>query len=399
MPHIPNQPLGPDIVDSKLAFSMKHFFANNDPPPAPELQCALRGIEDLVDQIDDAKREISFWSERLHTLEANLKEHRGVVSAIRRMPAEILGQIFEAHQSLGSSFNSPSKSSRAELIHLMLVCRGWRTAALSAHGLWANISIDGIDGPGLSYDKLVVWLARAGNLPRRLVIALQRREDCPSLCSPQFGIDSTCILSRNLSLVRLILEGPPLEHLGVKVRHRSLVHSRRRVSATFLLLLILLSVRYRDYFNAWAKRHHCTTGVGGASRAPHLSPHSGRGVPRITERHPSDTVPMREPKRIAPCHSVHRVRPFTILKIRNLFPQVDRIEGQCGYWISLRRSFHPQLSGVAGTRSPRCHQRTRLFNHSNLEGLLPEALSHQGAHVSWYSRSASAGSSRPASPP
>ena len=136
------------------------------------------------------------------------------------MPAEILGHIFEAHQSVGSSFDSPSRPSRGELVHLMLVCRGWRAAALSAHGLWSNISIDGIEGPSLSYNKMAVWLARAGNLPRRLVIAMQRKEDCPNFCSPQFGVDSACILNRNRSLVRLLLEGPPLDHLGMKVRHR-----------------------------------------------------------------------------------------------------------------------------------------------------------------------------------
>ena len=204
---------------------LEPLFASNDPPPARELQWALYGIGDLVHQIDDVKRKISFWSERLQTLEVKLKEHRGVVSAIRRMPAEILGQIFEAHQSLRSSFDSPSRSSRRELVHIMLVCRGWRTAALSAHGLWTSILIEGIDGPGLSYEKLVVWLARAGNLPRRLVIAMQRREDCPSLCSPQFGVDSACILNRNRSLVRLLLEGPPLDHLGMKVRHRRCVEN------------------------------------------------------------------------------------------------------------------------------------------------------------------------------
>lgn len=202
--------------NSEEAFCIDHLLANNDPPSAPDLECVLRSIDNLKSEISDVSGRIALWTSQLRELERRLNQHNGVASAIRRMPEEVLGQIFVAYpfDVLGS------RHSRQELVQLMLVCRGWRESALAAHRLWATVCVDGVDAARLSYDKTAAWLTRAGDVPRTLAIRMLRIEDCASLCSAQFTFGPPCILSTNKSLARLLSEGPSLQRLDMEIRHR-----------------------------------------------------------------------------------------------------------------------------------------------------------------------------------
>ncbi|TEB38194.1 hypothetical protein FA13DRAFT_730054 [Coprinellus micaceus] len=209
------------MCDSKKAFSVDHLLVNNQPPPAPDLKRVLRSIDALQERIEVAEDRISYWTSQLRDLKKQLNQHLGVASPLRRIPTEVLGQIFMAYPyDVSTSLPAMTRSGRQELVNLMLVCRGWREAALSAHELWSAIQIDGVDASRLSYDKVIAWFIRAGDVPRTLTLSMSRTEDCPSLCTSQFTFASPCAMRRTLALTKLLSEGPPLWTLGVEVRHR-----------------------------------------------------------------------------------------------------------------------------------------------------------------------------------
>ncbi|KAJ3515619.1 hypothetical protein NMY22_g14406 [Coprinellus aureogranulatus] len=82
---------------SEEAASVDHLLAHNHPPSAADLALVLRGINSLQDEISDVKGEIAFWTSRLSKLEGRLDQHLGIASAMRRMPEEILAQVFLAY--------------------------------------------------------------------------------------------------------------------------------------------------------------------------------------------------------------------------------------------------------------------------------------------------------------
>ena len=207
--------------DSKKASSVHRLFVSNNPPSAANLKRVLHNIDALQEKIEVAEGRISYWTSRLSNLKERLNQQLGVASPLRRMPAEILGQIFLAYPyDVSTSLPTMTRPGRQELVNLMLVCRSWRAAALSAHKLWSAIQIDGVDAPRMSYDKAIAWFTRAGGVPRTLMLSMDRTEDCPSLCTSEFTFAPPCAMRRTLALIKLLTEGPPLQTLGIEVRHR-----------------------------------------------------------------------------------------------------------------------------------------------------------------------------------
>ncbi|KAJ7198363.1 hypothetical protein GGX14DRAFT_666728 [Mycena pura] len=92
-------------------------------------------ISVLGDQIAQAQRTLDRLDSQRTELEDLVESHCGVVSTIRRLPGDILGEIFS--QYLDAS-DSRSHSPKA-LSHLVGVCARWRAIALASPLLWRHI--------------------------------------------------------------------------------------------------------------------------------------------------------------------------------------------------------------------------------------------------------------------
>ncbi|KAJ7198375.1 hypothetical protein GGX14DRAFT_470268 [Mycena pura] len=92
-------------------------------------------ISILNDQIAQVQRTLRRLESQRAELADLVESHRGVVSTIRRLPEEVLGEIFS--QYLGAS-DSRLHSPKA-LSHIIGVCAGWRAIALASPLLWRHI--------------------------------------------------------------------------------------------------------------------------------------------------------------------------------------------------------------------------------------------------------------------
>ncbi|KAJ3528086.1 hypothetical protein NMY22_g9544 [Coprinellus aureogranulatus] len=122
-----------------------------------------------------------------------------LLSPQRRLPPEILGEIF-----LLVTPGILDKVGREIVVNMGLVSKHWRSAALCAHRLWNRVSIS----PALqhkAYDKIVGWLSRSGNAPKAL-----EYDAWSHLCTKSCN-------GENPLLHKLLLEGPPLKHLKLKI--------------------------------------------------------------------------------------------------------------------------------------------------------------------------------------
>jgi hypothetical protein len=162
-----------------------------------ELATVRRDIDDLKIKVSEAKS-------RLQELEKDLRLREAALSPMRQMPVEVLGEIF----SLALPDRFLDESGRQQLLNVSLVCRIWRDAALSARWLWGNVEVDHDVNP-TSSKKIISWLRRAGNCPKRLKVATSFCADEAMDCS---RLGSEC-KSRNASLAKLLTDGPTLDHL------------------------------------------------------------------------------------------------------------------------------------------------------------------------------------------
>ncbi|KAJ3828651.1 hypothetical protein EV361DRAFT_387764 [Lentinula raphanica] len=104
-----------------------------------------------------------------------VEAHRALMSPIRQIPDEVLGEIFV--HCLPTDRNAIRSLDEAPLI-LTTICRDWRRVALNTHRLWSSLHI--FLPPDLSHQAMSrrmtgvrMWLGRSGTLP--LSISLHTR--------------------------------------------------------------------------------------------------------------------------------------------------------------------------------------------------------------------------------
>ncbi|KAF6762451.1 hypothetical protein DFP72DRAFT_802369, partial [Ephemerocybe angulata] len=75
--------------------------------------------------------EIAKLRSQLDTLVEERRRHHAVLSPLRRMPLELLGEIFTMVLPYILDY-----SGRQDVINLGLVCKRWRDATIYTHRLW-----------------------------------------------------------------------------------------------------------------------------------------------------------------------------------------------------------------------------------------------------------------------
>jgi hypothetical protein len=129
---------------------------------APILQKALRHANSDIHELHGDIAHIQAILDELRLKRKSLRkftvEHNAFLAPIRRLPAEILIEIFMLCMSYDlSSFNPyrpPSLFGQ--------VCRGWRQVALSTQKLWSSITVT-YYRPSSAKAKL--WISRASSAP------------------------------------------------------------------------------------------------------------------------------------------------------------------------------------------------------------------------------------------
>ncbi|KAJ7465915.1 hypothetical protein FB451DRAFT_1041076, partial [Mycena latifolia] len=144
-------------------------------PCGEQLRLANAYIDDVGPQMASIDREMAVLSRRRAALLQSLNAHKSIISPIRRLPPEILGEIFSFSVYATYYFGDISEVSgplanQAPWVFTH-VCRRWAAVALGTPMLWTMIFLD-LDRLGergaVSMTKL--WLARSRNLPLTLKI-------------------------------------------------------------------------------------------------------------------------------------------------------------------------------------------------------------------------------------
>lgn len=164
-----------------------HLTSSNDPP----LDCEKEEVKYLLAEAQDAMKHLHHQSwtkdeefeglttgygERLENDRAALcnfiKCHQPVVSAVRRLPPEIIGEVFLHTLSWDDWTSYPEiHNTRLGPWSYSRVSRLWRAVALSLGQLWSEFSLNEFRAAECCVcpvSLLRLWLHRSGNAPLRI---------------------------------------------------------------------------------------------------------------------------------------------------------------------------------------------------------------------------------------
>ncbi|KAJ7771654.1 hypothetical protein B0H16DRAFT_1771622 [Mycena metata] len=166
--------------------------------PSPSEISAIREFtRDVETEIVQKKYAIDRLLCEVAELRRRAEQHKSIIALIRRVPAEILAEIFLQLAAIEAEIDGSStyytrdgelfqrqymvrpSSRRAPLI-FGGVSRGWRSVSLSTPRLWNSISLDCHSSNKIRVNVLFgdLWLKRAGSLP--LSIRIYRDEIIPA---------------------------------------------------------------------------------------------------------------------------------------------------------------------------------------------------------------------------
>jgi hypothetical protein len=141
--------------ESYLALS--RLETTNHPPSTQDDVSIREVVEGLDSRADKIRNQLQLLEQDLQDVERDRKFFRPMLSPLRRMPLEILGEIFVFLVGIDRRYKT--------LATISQVCKTWRRAAHLVPRLWCKVSLDP-SSPSLSYEGVSAWLGRVGLLPR-----------------------------------------------------------------------------------------------------------------------------------------------------------------------------------------------------------------------------------------
>lgn len=172
------------VEDTSIISPVPYLLKTNNAPIASEIPAIHNAISKAEFDLSHRDRQISHAVALLNDLqykrtqdEQHLKMIKGIMHPVRRIPPEILAEIFIL--TLPKQWQLVFKSGHRQAVLLPgQVCRIWRDISLTTPQLWSRISMHiGLQGKSLQVevDMVDIWLSRAGQYP--LAIEIFRAEN------------------------------------------------------------------------------------------------------------------------------------------------------------------------------------------------------------------------------
>ncbi|KAL0572088.1 hypothetical protein V5O48_009882 [Marasmius crinis-equi] len=160
-----------------------HVFDTNYAPTSEELNEIYSLLHEPELRARHLAQEISKLQAELDEVQYFIDRHRPLLSPVRRLPADILGEIF-VHTLPTNSYNVAGRTLKDAPLLLTTICHSWREIALKTPRLWNRIHIylpsSHPEFPGDQLFSLIqqrkqgveMWLERSGALPITFSIAI-----------------------------------------------------------------------------------------------------------------------------------------------------------------------------------------------------------------------------------
>ncbi|KAJ7646494.1 hypothetical protein FB45DRAFT_1018810 [Roridomyces roridus] len=160
--------------------SISHLLSSNSAPEGLESRVASAHLAELESQLAPLEKFMALCSSHHADLIKSIKAHKSILSPIRRLPNELLAEIFmllvrDAFHDLNSDSGQISEYPWV----LARVCRHWNVVALGTRTLWSWVFLD-LDVIGDEQEAVAMtqlFHERSGNSPLTVNIVDQSGTD------------------------------------------------------------------------------------------------------------------------------------------------------------------------------------------------------------------------------
>ncbi|KAJ7892798.1 hypothetical protein B0H14DRAFT_958222 [Mycena olivaceomarginata] len=161
-------------MQSAMESRFSHRFNTNYVPSDEEIECIRTDLVSHTQElarIDERIRELSAQRDQI---QAYIGSHKALISHPRRLPVDILREIFVA--CLPADRNAVMSAREAPLL-LGRICSAWRATALTTPRLWASLhaSFDYIAAKSPRAPAVAEWLGRSAACPISLSLSYLTR--------------------------------------------------------------------------------------------------------------------------------------------------------------------------------------------------------------------------------
>ncbi|KAG7092126.1 hypothetical protein E1B28_008500 [Marasmius oreades] len=145
------------------------YFQSNDFPSFHDTTIIRERILEKSSRVTRMENEISLLKEKLQTAKADLELHQSLLSGVRRLPTEILGEIFMLCAREDCSISTLPDPMKAPMLFCQ-ISKAWRAAATSNPLIWSTFGIDVSRQPRI-LELTKLWFQRSQKLP--LILGLR----------------------------------------------------------------------------------------------------------------------------------------------------------------------------------------------------------------------------------
>lgn len=199
------------------------LLATTNTPPSPHEATCLREVTTRLEgQLDNLKGDILRLDGQLQLLkynvgrlESELDFIRPISSLIRRLPPEIIGEIFS---HLPPTRRNAVNTYQNVVRTLCLVCKAWRDAVQSLPRLWSTLVLEmPMASRSLTSESITTWFNRAKGIPK--VLSFSANECAP--WNEEGDWEHSCkgaglCAYENSAVASFLKNGPPLHTLALR---------------------------------------------------------------------------------------------------------------------------------------------------------------------------------------
>ncbi|KAJ7827243.1 hypothetical protein B0H14DRAFT_2452816, partial [Mycena olivaceomarginata] len=166
------------VPSSALEEQTARLLATNDSPCGLELS-SIRHLlaaerdrtQDLLREIEELRSAMELRVQELQEAKKSIENHTKIMSAVRRVPMEIICEIFS--WTLPYNRRIDRETTRPTPWYLGHICRRWRAAAIGMSVLWTSISFYASRNARVAQEIIETQLRRSGNAPLHLTFHCQ----------------------------------------------------------------------------------------------------------------------------------------------------------------------------------------------------------------------------------
>ncbi|KAK7472438.1 hypothetical protein VKT23_000553 [Stygiomarasmius scandens] len=198
--------IGLEVSSPARRVIKKNQLSSSHIPTDSEVSQIMLAIHEMQKDVDYLSKLIDELRARRDKAQRNLDDCRAVVSPVRRVPVEILTEIFSSCTHKDNHLCVDLDKIHAPVLALSQTCSVWRNVAMSIPKLWSGLSLNLSCQKEGALNLVKLYLHRSACFPLKINVSAHRTYPDPS---DPYRHYSTKLEKKGRSVLQLMLQAYP----------------------------------------------------------------------------------------------------------------------------------------------------------------------------------------------